>query len=802
MESNKTQFLLCLLFLLAWLNRGTGYTLSIGAILDTRSRIGKEQIVALEVAARRFNTSSQVLLLNTTEVQSTDPLQAVSSAEQLIQQGAQVIISTGTWPQILGISDVGKHQEVPIISLTSSGFLNKPFWVQMSYPDSDLVNCLAAIVKSYKWRRVITVYEDDDYGTVSGTALLLSHALQDVSVQIDYSLVFPPMDLESYYASTIIEDKLNHMKERREIISTVYVILRMSENLVKAFFQEATELGMMHNGSAWICGPDITTLLDSSLNSSFVSNYMQGVIGVRPYVNESTTEYVEFSNSFQQSFKYKYESNNETTFNPGVYAVRSYDAMHVITLAANKSERNNSLLVKSMLESNFTGLSGLVTPLGNSDLIFQVINVVGKSYKEIGFWSNSSGFYNKYSRFNLNASLSLEQLSVVLWPGEATNASPAGIRTLKISAIRNSIWGEPKRIKLNGSTIETTSISGFCIDVFRDAMTRFNREISWEFQLINRTSEFSYDDFVNKVYSEDVDIVVGDVTITSSRAEKVSFTEPFIASGIPTIVPIKRENVGWTLLKPFTPNLWMTIFFLLFYNFCVIWYLEKMTRHLTTIFEAHEIGSFYSKTVIISWLLVVLIISNCFTANLSSILVADQLKPVVDTSKIGCDNDSFVVKYLENALNFNKIIPIEDPKEYSDAFENGTITAAYIESPYVPEFLSKNKNYAVYGETQMLGGFAFVSSKMRRIIAELSKIAILRDQPHDNIEIFSEKANPRSLPQFYRRSSSSYRHSSAPPPTAPHHLLRRSFRSPPFAPLLFHPQPHLLRLFLFSAGPY
>ncbi|KAJ1687369.1 hypothetical protein LUZ63_018759 [Rhynchospora breviuscula] len=522
----------------------------------------------------------------------------------------------------------------------------------------------------------------------------------------------------------------------------------MSENLVKAFFKEATEVGMMQNGSAWICGPDITTLLDSSLNSSFVSNYMQGVIGVQPYVNEFTTEYVEFSNSFQQTFKYKYENNNETIFNPGVYAIRSYDAMHVVTLAANISERNNSLLVKSILESNFTGLSGHVTPLENSDLIFQVINVVGKSYKEIGFWSNSSGFCNEYYRcVNLNASSSLEQLSVVLWPGEATNASPAGVRKLKIGVIRNSIWGEPKKITLNGSTIETTSISGFCIDVFREAMTRLNPEISCEFQLYDRTSELSYDDFVNKVYSESevVDIFVGDVTITSSRAEIVSFTEPFIASGISTIVPIKRENVGWTLLKPFTPNLWMTIFFLLFYNFFVIWYLEKNDKTSddyfrgpwytqfgatfwiigNTLFQSYgdKIGSFYSKTVIVSWLVVVLIVSNCFTANLSSILVADQLKPVVDTSKIGCDGDSFVVKYLENALKFqnNKIISIGDPKEYSDAFENGTITAAYIESPYVPEFLSKNKNYAVYGETQMLGGFAFVLRKGDPMTVDLSR---------------------------------------------------------------------------------
>ncbi|KAJ1695423.1 hypothetical protein LUZ63_012121 [Rhynchospora breviuscula] len=771
MELKKTQLILCLLFLLSSVvNRGTGLTTtSIGAVLDTRSRIGREQMVALEVALRKFNTTSQDLLLNTTELESTDPLRAASSAQKLIQQGAQVIISTGTWPQVLGISDVGKRQQVPTVALTPSSFLNKPFLVQMSYPDSALVNCFAAIIKSYKWRRVIAVYEDDDYGTVLGIAQLLSHALQETGARLDYSLVFPPMDSKSD-PSTIIKDEWHRIKERR-VISTVYVILRMSENLVLSFFKEAIALGMLNNGSAWICGPDVTTLLDSTLfSSSFASKYMQGVIGVQPYVNESTNEYLNFKNDFQQTYKNKYENNgeSETSFNPGVYAVRAYDAMHAIVLSVNKAKVNNSSLVNILLESNFTGLSGLVSPLKNeftyetnSNLIFRVVNVVGKSYKVIGFWSNSSGFYNEL-QMNPNASSKLPQLKMVLWPGEATEMTPAGVRTLQIGILKSTTWGEPKTMNINGETTNVTSIGGFCIEVFIETMRKLNPGISYNFQFYPKPGNgFTYNDFVNKVYLEEVDIVVGDVTVTSKRMDHVSFTEPFIASGLSTIVPMKRDNVHLMLLKPFTRNLWITLFLLMFYNFSVIWYLErndkKSEEHFrgpwykqfgatfwiigNTIFQnnGEKIGSFYSKIVILSWLLVVLIISSCFTASLSSILVANQLKPVVDTSKIGCDGDSFVVEYLKNVLNFkdHKIVPIENPDDYLREFEDENITAAYIESPYVPEFLSKHKHYAVYGETQMLGGFALVLRKGDPMTADMSK-AIVELQEDGTIKKLEE----------------------------------------------------------------
>lgn len=92
--------------------------------------------------------------------------------------------------------------------------------------------------------------------------------------------------------------------------------------------------------------------------------------------------------------------------------------------------------------------------------------------------------------------------------------------------------------------------------------------------------------------------------------------------------------------------------------------------------------------------------------------MTQNLKPYVDTTRIGCNGYSFVPNYLESVLNYpNKsITKIFSASEYKTAFENGTITAAYLEVPYIRVFLSKNENYMVYGETQMLGGFGFVSS--------------------------------------------------------------------------------------------
>jgi hypothetical protein len=51
----------------------------------------------------------------------------------------------------------------------------------------------------------------------------------------------------------------------------------------------------------------------------------------------------------------------------------------------------------------------------------------------------------------------------------------------------------------------------------------------------------------------------------------------------------------------------------------------------------------------------------------------------------------------------DSIVKIYFANEYKSAFSNGSITAAYLEVPYLRVFLSQYANYTVTNETQMLG---------------------------------------------------------------------------------------------------
>ena len=113
------------------------------------------------------------------------------------------------------------------------------------------------------------------------------------------------------------------------------------------------------------------------------------------------------------------------------------------------------------------------------------------------------------------------------------------------------------------------------------------------------------------------------------------------------------------------------------------------------------------------WLFAVLIITQTYTASLSSKLTTEKLKPKLDISRIiGVNSDSkYLIKYLEDVIhipgqNIRKIMKIED---YHNAFQSGKISAAFMEVPYMRLFLSLYKDYTIYGESQKLGGFGIVS---------------------------------------------------------------------------------------------
>lgn len=116
-----------------------------------------------------------------------------------------------------------------------------------------------------------------------------------------------------------------------------------------------------------------------------------------------------------------------------------------------------------------------------------------------------------------------------------------------------------------------------------------------------------------------------------------------------------------------------------------------------------------------------MVITQSFTASLTSFLTVDQLTPTTITvetliktgAKVGCNGNSFVFKYLKEVLRFEpeNIIRMYSGDEYPQALQTGKIAVAFLEVPYVKLFLAKYcNNFTTSGQPFKIGGFGYVST--------------------------------------------------------------------------------------------
>ena len=80
---------------------------------------------------------------------------------------------------------------------------------------------------------------------------------------------------------------------------------------------------------------------------------------------------------------------------------------------------------------------------------------------------------------------------------------------------------------------------------------------------------------------------------------------------------------------------------------------------------------------------------------------------------VGCNGNSFTLRYLINVLNFKpeNIRRVYSMNNYQEAFHRGDIAAAFLVVPHAKIFLAKYcKGYTTTGPTFKLGGVGFVSS--------------------------------------------------------------------------------------------
>jgi ionotropic glutamate receptor len=346
-----------------------------------------------------------------------------------------------------------------------------PFLIQMANDGSAQIKCIADIVKAYKWKRVVVIYEDDVYDSDWGmSALLLSKALQDVDSEIEYRLVLPPSSPQELVLGELL-------KLRKATKSRVFIVLQSSLSMVAHLFREADKVGLIERDSAWIMTDSVTSLLDS-VDDSVISS-MQGALGIKTYYFNATDSYKDFYAQFSKKIKPQYPK-------PGIHALRAYDSIRAISQAIEIRTSNSSsaeMLLRNIVSSSFSGLSGEISfeagkPLQTPPLmwIVNVVDQIDKRYEEFGPGSYVEG-REKTAQLLDGAS--------IIWPGNLRRGSPKGWvmptdeNPLKIVVPSRTSF--QKFVKVNDSNKDDIKYGGWCIEVFKTVLSNLSYTLPYEF---------------------------------------------------------------------------------------------------------------------------------------------------------------------------------------------------------------------------------------------------------------------------------------------------------------------------------
>ncbi|KAJ6758018.1 GLUTAMATE RECEPTOR [Salix koriyanagi] len=560
--------------------------LSIGGIVDLTTHIGKEERAAMQVAIEDFfsgvDLNSPTLLVKDSR---GDPTRAVSSAKNLIKKNhVAAIVGLRTWPETFFVAEVGNKSKVPIISLSNEvpswSDSNRPFLVNAARGQFAQMKAVADIISSWKWRKVNVIYEDIN-SAVSGIVPYLISALQDAGAEISELVPLTPT-----LSDRSLSESLRNLKNGQCRVQIVHA----SAPLAAKIFRNAKRIGMMEREFVWITTVDTMNLIDT-FDTSIISS-MQGVLGVKSYYSRSTKQFKNFRFRFNSKFRELYRQ--EPFHEPCVYSLQAYDAMRAVSLAlkdgvpSSKSFRNstnNSLMlsisgekiVSRISKSNFKGLAGSFNfqkGILSPESLFRIINVVGRSYREIGYWTENLGFSestgagSKYTK-------SMSLLGQVFWPGGPWSAPrgwalPTSAEPLKIGVPVSNSHKEFVEVVYDHHDIV---VKGFSINVFNATLKLLPYYLPHIFVPFNGT----YDSLVEQVKLQNYDAVVADTAIVANRFQSGDFSQPYADSGLQMLIIVRTENINraWLFTKPFSTSMWISIVAINIYNGFVVWLIER-----------------------------------------------------------------------------------------------------------------------------------------------------------------------------------------------------------------------------------
>ncbi|KAD1306628.1 hypothetical protein E3N88_43033 [Mikania micrantha] len=750
----------------------------VGVILDMDTSFGKMINTCISIAIRDFylqNDDYTTVIRPHLRDSKQDNVQATAAAIDLLKNvPVMAILGPSKSAQADFVIEIGNKSKVPVISPATSPSLSPKdnvYFIRAAHDSTSQLEPVAEMIKYFNWRELVFVYEDDEYGR--GIVPYLSDAMMTVGTKVMYHTVIHPSASDDWIRAELY--KLKTMQTR------VFVVHVLSD-LAPRFFKKVVETGMMEEGYVWIITEVLTSRLHSLDRADIDS--MQGVVGVKSYIPRSN-ELNGFEKRWKREFKSRYPEDDVTELD--MFGIWSYDAVFALAMAVEKvknSELNmafererkatsdldaigvskmGSSLVKTIRNMRFKGLSGDFHIMDGQlqPSVYQIVNVVGKGEKPIGFWSLEYAISKELRNETTG-------LKTVIWPGDSYIV-PKGweIPTSNENKLRVGVPAKGGFVQFVDANIDPQTkqveVTGFCVDVFKAVVGALPYAVKYDFIPFvtpdGKKPAGSYNDLIHNLSVGKYDAVVGDVTILANRSDYVDFTLPYTEAGVSLIVPIKDEKKSaWIFMRPLEKELWITTAAFFIYTGLVVWILEHRVNKefrgppgqqvglvfwfsFSTLVFAHreKLISNLSRFVVIVWVFVVLVLTSSYTASLTSMLTVEQLRPsYTDINEIrrngesvGYQEGSFVKDMLIKQMGFNEtqLKNYSTFEEYDNALKlgsrNGGVSAIMDELPYIRVFLAKYcTKYIMTGPTYKTAGFGFAFPKGSPMVRDVSRAVL------------------------------------------------------------------------------
>ncbi|KAL3745663.1 hypothetical protein ACJRO7_014736 [Eucalyptus globulus] len=763
-------------------NNATIIGVNIGVVLDLETRGAQMGLSCINMSLSDFYSSNPSyktrLVLNVRDSKQDEVAAAAAALDLIKNKQVQAIIGPEGLVQADFIIDLGNKSHVPIISFSATNpslrSIRSPYFVRAVQNESSQVNAISAVIQAFGWKEAVLIYVDNEFG--ESIILSLTYALREVSTQVPYRSIISP---------SATDDQIQEELYKLMTMQTRVFIVHMLPTLGSRLFAKAKEVGMMSEGYVWILTNGITDRL-SSVVSSVVTSSMQGVLGIQTYIPNTPN-----LDNFMFRWKMKFQQDNPSILNPtlNIFGYRAYDATRALAMAIEEMgatnftfqmlnastnatdldsigvSQNGQKLLQELANMTFTGLTGNFK-LVNGQLessVFQIVNINGNAARGVGFWTQENGLLRDLNSFTASKySTSKSNLRPIIWPGDTTYFPkgweiPTNGKRLKILVPVKVGFSQFVKVTQDPST-NTFQVTGYCIDIFRAVIEKLPYAIAYDlipFALPNGIKAGNYNDMIDQVFYQNYDAIVGDTTITANRSLYVDFTLPYTESGVAMLVPYKdsKSKNAWVFLKPLTWDLWLTTGCFFVFIALVVWILEHQINEDFRGPAAHQVGTSFwfsfstivfaqrervfsnlARFVVIVWVFVVLILTQSYTASLSSLLVVQNLQPSVTKmdqllksgEKVGYLDGSFVYGMLKQMkFDDSRLISYQSPEECDALLSNGStkggITAALDEVPYIKLVLSKSCNKYTKIATFKTAGFGFVFRKGSSLVPDISQ---------------------------------------------------------------------------------